>query len=151
MFTALYIYFTSYREQKQTWLTPLLSGDIRSCFCMTEPDVASSDATNIQSSIERDGSYYVINGRKWWSSGAMDARTKVAIFMGKTDPVGARHKQQSMVIVPLDGDATPGIKVVRPLGVYGGKDSPQGHAEIQFTNVRVPATNVLLGQYFCNI
>jgi acyl-CoA dehydrogenase len=130
-------------EQKEKWLEPLLAGEIRSCFAMTEPDVASSDATNISSSIRREGESYVIDGRKWWSSGAGDPRCKIAIFMGKTDPSAPTHKQQSMILVPTD---TPGVQIVRLLSVYGYDHAPHGHAEIVFDNVRVPATNMLLGE-----
>ncbi|HSY32122.1 MAG TPA: acyl-CoA dehydrogenase family protein [Verrucomicrobiae bacterium] len=130
-------------EQKEKWLKPLLAGEIRSCFAMTEPDVASSDATNISASIVSDGDSYVIKGRKWWSSGAGDPRCKVAILMGKTDPSAATHKQQSMILVPLD---TSGVKIVRMLTVFGYDHAPHGHAEIQFDDVRVPKSNMLLGE-----
>jgi acyl-CoA dehydrogenase len=129
--------------QKEKWLKPLLAGEIRSCFAMTEPDVASSDATNIASSIMRHGDEYVINGRKWWTSGAGDPRCKIAIFMGKTDPSAATHKQQSMILVPMD---TPGVKIERLLHVFGYDHAPHGHGEVTFKNVRVPATNMLLGE-----
>jgi acyl-CoA dehydrogenase len=128
---------------KERWLKPLLAGEIRSAFCMTEPAVASSDATNIETSIRREGAHYVIDGRKWWSSGAGDTRCKVLIVMGKTDPTAAKHAQQSQVVVPMD---TPGVNVLRMLPVFGFDDAPHGHAEIVFENVRVPADNVLLGE-----
>jgi acyl-CoA dehydrogenase len=130
-------------KQKEEWLKPLLAGEIRSCFAMTEPEVASSDATNIGTSIVRDGDSYVIDGKKWWSSGAGDPRCKIAILMGKTDPSAAIHKQQSMILVPL---TTPGVKIVRMLRVYGYDHAPHGHAEIHFEKVRVPAANILLGE-----
>jgi len=130
-------------ELKEKWLKPLLAGEIRTCFAMTEPNVASSDATNIESSIVRDGDCYVINGRKWWSSGAGDSRCKVAIFMGKTDPSAPKHKQQSMIVVPMDA---PGVTIQRMLTVFGYDHAPHGHGEVLFENVRVPAGNLLLGE-----
>ena len=130
-------------EQKEKWLKPLLEGEIRSCFAMTEPEVASSDATNIRASIVRDGDEYVIHGRKWWASGAGDPRCKVAILMGKTEPAASTHKQQSMILVPLD---TAGVKIVRLLSVFGYDHAPHGHGEIAFEKVRVPASNMLLGE-----
>ncbi|WP_193074357.1 acyl-CoA dehydrogenase family protein [Pseudomonas sp. FME51] len=130
-------------EQKEKWLKPLLAGEIRSCFSMTEPDVASSDATNIECEIRRDGDEYVINGTKWWSSGAMNEHCKIAIVMGKTDPNAAKHLQQSMILVPLDA---PGVTIVRELHVFGYDHAPHGHAEIRYENVRVPVSNILLGE-----
>jgi acyl-CoA dehydrogenase len=130
-------------EIKARWLKPLLNGEIRSAFAMTEPEVASSDATNIATRIERQGDQYVINGHKWWISGAADPRCKVFITMGKTDPEAPRHSQQSMIVVPAD---TPGIRIVRPLNVFGYDDAPHGHVEMYFENVKVPAGNILLGE-----
>ena len=130
-------------EQKERWLKPLLDGKIRSCFAMTEPEVASSDATNIQSRIVRDGDAYVINGHKWWTTGAGDPRCQIAIFMGKTDPTAERHRQQSMILIPMD---TPGVTINRTLTVFGYDDAPHGHGEITFKDVRVPASNILLGE-----
>lgn len=128
---------------KEKWLKPLLAGEISSCFAMTEPKVASSDATNIESSIVRDGDCYVINGHKWWSSGAGDPRCKVAIFMGKTDPAAPKHKQQSMIVVPMDA---PGVSIRRLLSVFGYDHAPHGHGEVLFENVQVPVGNLLLGE-----
>jgi acyl-CoA dehydrogenase len=131
-------------EQQKQWLQPLLDGEIRSAFCMTEPDVASSDATNISTSITRDGDVYVINGRKWWSSGAMDPRCKILIVMGKTDPLADRHRQQSQILVPRD---TPGVNIKRGMHVFGFTDGTHGgHAEIEFTDARVPVSNVIAGE-----
>jgi len=128
---------------QERWLKPLLAGEIRSCFAMTEPAVASSDATNIECRIRRDGDHYVIDGRKWWTSGAMDPRCEIAIVMGKTDPTAPKHLQQSMILVPMK---TPGVEVVRPLHVFGYDDAPHGHAEVVFKNVRVPVDHILLGE-----
>ncbi len=129
--------------QKEKWLTPLMRGEIRSAFCMTEPDVASSDATNVRTSIVRDGDDYVINGRKWWITNGKHPYLKILIVMGKTDPDAAKHKQQSQILVPAD---TPGITIVRPLTLFGYDDAPHGHAELKFENVRVPAENIVLGE-----
>ncbi|MCD0416062.1 MAG: acyl-CoA dehydrogenase family protein [Rhodopseudomonas sp.] len=131
------------KEQKQKWLRPLMAGEIRSAFLMTEPAVASSDATNIETRIEKDGDHYVINGRKWWSSGVGDPRCKIAIVMGKTDPNAARHQQQSQILVPLDA---PGITIEKMLPVFGFDDAPHGHGVVKLENVRVPASNLLLGE-----
>ena len=131
------------KAQQDRWLAPLLAGEIRSCFAMTEPAVASSDATNIECRIRRDGDHYVIDGHKWWTSGAMDPRCEIAIVMGKTDPTASRHLQQSMILVPMN---TPGVEVVRALKVFGYDDAPHGHAEVMFRDVRVPVDNILLGE-----
>ena len=138
---TLILYATA--EQKKKWLEPLMSGEIRSAFAMTEPAVASSDATNIRSSIKRDGDHYVINGRKWWTSGAPDKRCKIMIFMGQTDPSAEAHKRQSMVLVPMDA---PGVTMMRSLSVMGYDDAPHGHGEVDFKDVRVPVSNILLGE-----
>ena len=138
---VLHLYGTP--GQKAEWLEPLLDGTIRSCFSMTEPAVASSDATNVEASIERDGEFYILNGRKWWSTGGGDARCKLSIFMGKTDPTAAKHLQQSMILVPMDAD---GVRIERQVDVFGYDDAPYGHPEISFTNVRVPKENLLLGE-----
>jgi acyl-CoA dehydrogenase len=130
-------------QQKEIWLKPLLAGTMRSCFAMTEPDVASSDATNIRASIERDGDHFVINGRKWWTTGAADSRCRLIIFMGKTDPAAPKHLQQSMVLIPID---TAGVSIERRLNVFGFDDAPNGHAELSFSQVRVPVDNLLLGE-----
>jgi acyl-CoA dehydrogenase len=131
------------REQKEQWLRPLMNGEIRSAFLMTEPNTASSDATNIETRIERDGDHYVINGRKWWSSGLGDPRCKIAIVMGKTNPDAQRHAQQSQILMPID---TPGVNILRHLPVFGYDDAPHGHMEVEMVNVRVPAENILLGE-----
>jgi len=137
------LHYYGTEQQKQTWLRPLMNGDIRSAFLMTEPAVGSSDATNIETRIERDGDTYVINGTKWWSSGVGDSHCKIAILMGKTDFNAEKHKQQSQILVPLD---TPGVKILRMLPVFGYDDAPHGHAEVRLENVRVPASNMLLGE-----
>ena len=130
-------------QQKEQWLAPLLDGKIRSTFCMTEPDVASSDATNIQSSIVRENDEYVVNGHKWWSSGAMDRRCTLLIFMGKSDPNAEKYRQQSMILIPKE---TPGVTIKRSMPVFGYDDAPRGHAEIEFRDVRIPLSNILLGE-----
>ena len=137
----LYLYGSE--EQKRVWLDPLLRGEFRSCFSMTEPEVASSDATNIQCTITRDGDSYLVNGRKWWSSGAGDPRCKIAIVMGVTTPLADRLHQHGMIVVPLD---SPGVTKIRPLSVFGYYDAPHGHFEINFDNVRVPTSNLILGK-----
>jgi acyl-CoA dehydrogenase len=129
--------------QKERWLKPLMDGEIRSAIAMTEPAVASSDATNIRAQIKRDGDDYVINARKWWTSGAMDPRCRLAILMGQTNPDAAKHQRQSMILVPMDA---PGVTVMRHLSVFGYDDAPHGHAEVDFKDVRVPASNILLGE-----
>src|ERR1700754_434945 len=131
------------KEHKKQWLRPLMNGEIRSAFLMTEPAVASSDATNIETSIMRDGDHYVVNGRKWWSSGVGDPRCRIAIVMGKTDPAASRHAQQSMILVPLDA---PGVRIERMLSVYGYDHAPHGHGEVVLDSVRVPGANMLLGE-----
>jgi acyl-CoA dehydrogenase len=130
-------------SQKEEWLTPLMNGEIRSCFAMSEPDAASSDATNISASIDRDGDLYVINGTKWWTTGALDKRCKLIVFMGRTDPSAPKHLQHSMVLVPMNFE---GVKLERPLSVFGFDDAPNGHAQISFENVRLPAGNLILGE-----
>ena len=138
---VLHLYGTD--EQKKRWLEPLLAGEIRSCFAMTEPDIASSDATNIRASIEPKGGDYVVNGRKWWATGAGDSRCRIAIFMGKTDESAPKHLQQSMILIPMD---TPGVAIERMLNVFGYDDAPNGHAEISFSDVKIAKENLLLGE-----